>query len=66
MNPNANQNLEKKCRSCKGRGGEIDCGSWQPCKTCGGSGYVPTKDGEKLLLLVRHNINRLIVESAST
>lgn len=57
--------LETVCDCCQGLRGAHDDGSgqWRDCGWCGGSGFVATELGEKLLVLVRHNMRRLLVES---
>ena len=41
--------LETVCEHCRGK--------WSDCHRCGGSGYIPTEFGERVLALLRHNIN---------
>lgn len=49
--------LEAICSAC--RGGrclyDSDSDSYPDCKSCNGSGYVPTPVGARILDLVRHN-----------
>jgi hypothetical protein len=53
--------LERVCWSCGGRGGSDDCyGRHFPCNACGGSGYIRTALGEKVLALMQHNIRSLV------
>ena len=52
--------LETVCATCRGAGGYRDIeedGGFATCDKCGGSGYVPTEDGAKILSLIRHNCN---------
>ena len=48
--------LETKCKDCNGRGWfTADEGGRDDCAACGGSGFVPTAIGARVLDLVRHN-----------
>jgi hypothetical protein len=51
--------LETRCDSCEGRGGEEERGRWCPCPTCDGTGYIPTEAGKRILAIVRHNFRTL-------
>ena len=53
--------LETVCPVCNGRGGELfDYDEWDDCCRCNGAGHVPTKAGEKILLLMRHNFKWML------
>lgn len=50
--------LETVCAECHGGKGYSDIAAtngWAICSTCGGTGYVPTVIGARILDLVRHN-----------
>ena len=50
--------LEITCTHCQGRGGFADDvleGKTETCHECGGSGFVPTSLGARILELVRPN-----------
>ena len=52
------QELEKPCEWCNGKGVRVDMQSddgFSECYKCGGSGFIPTHDGAKILALMRHN-----------
>lgn len=63
MTPTAEQllsvDLETKCTLCAGRGGDRDYDGWRDCTRSGGSGYVPTEVGKRLLSLIGHNFRSL-------
>ena len=47
--------LEVVCPRCRGKG-SVPLGYPDPrCSNCGGSGYIPTEFGQRVLELVRHN-----------
>jgi hypothetical protein len=48
--------LETVCDRCRGQ--------WSGCSDCGGTGYIPTDFGEKVLSLVLHHV-RLDADSVS-
>jgi hypothetical protein len=35
-------------------------GKWYPCSECEGACYVPTKDGERVLALMRHHFTPML------
>jgi DnaJ-class molecular chaperone len=43
---------EEKCARCDG-GGRI---GRHTCEVCGGSGYVPTEAGERLIIFLRRHL----------
>ena len=49
--------LENKCDHCNGNGffGSRNGEDREDCHKCGGSGFVPTSIGARILELVRHN-----------
>lgn len=50
--------LETVCAECHGEKGYSDVSAdngWAICSACGGTGYVPTAIGARILDLVRHN-----------
>ena len=52
------QDLEKPCEWCEGRGKRVDMQSdegYSECYKCGGSGFIPTEIGARILALMRHN-----------
>jgi hypothetical protein len=53
----ADLELETLCETCNGKGGRFDPddGSGFYCDDCGGSGYMPTEFGKKVLAMIRHN-----------
>jgi Tryptophan RNA-binding attenuator protein inhibitory protein len=53
--------LETVCPRCEGdtEYNGNPCGPWRPCGVCGGSGYVPTEFGEKVLRLMRRYLEQL-------
>jgi DnaJ-class molecular chaperone len=55
--------LEVKCESCQGEGGDYEQDRWSRCPYCKGRGYMPTETGERLLAFMRHNFN-LMLEDA--
>lgn len=59
--------LESVCLSCHGKGRWLEEGSGRKrvCARCDGSGFTRTEFGEKILSLLRHNLQPLI-ESASS
>ena len=65
MNPNANKNLKEVSVMQRGEAVRSTVAHGNRAKLAADQGMSRPKT-EKLLLLVRHNINRLIVESAST
>jgi hypothetical protein len=58
--------LETICPYCEGKGGEEPMyeSGWDVCWNCMGAGYIPTKYGNKVLALLRHNL-RSIMQSVS-
>ena len=44
--------LEKECEWCDGRGTQFS-GQSEPCEMCGGTGRIPTENGETILDFVR-------------
>ncbi len=49
--------LEERCLDCEGEGTSwwLDAPESESCPTCNGSGNVPTRFGEMILALIRHN-----------
>jgi hypothetical protein len=55
--------LEVVCVNCRGAGGWSGSArgpAWTACGRCGGSGYVTTEVGRKVLDLIRHNLKLLL------
>lgn len=54
--------LEKQCPLCKGAGGEDpdDGSGWSDCIQCGGSGYVTTAMGDRIVALMQHNLKPIL------
>lgn len=54
--------LETECRSCLGDGWywRESVGGKGHCQICNGSGYEPTAIGEKILLLLKHNLRPML------
>jgi hypothetical protein len=52
--------LETVCPECEAEQNYNGnpCGPWEPCGTCDGAGYLPTKFGKKILQLLRHDSRR--------
>jgi DnaJ-class molecular chaperone len=48
--------LERACSECRGDGHTFG----RRCPVCDGVGYEPTEFGVKLLILIRHNIRRIL------
>jgi DnaJ-class molecular chaperone len=63
--------LEKMCPVCRGEGGyyggECQSGEWRDCFECHGAGYIPTKEGEAIHMMIMHQIGPMLRRlSAST
>lgn len=56
--------LETICSACRGLRGEAEFGKFYPCDECNGAGYVPTKIGEAILDLMRHNLRSMMDSEA--
>ena len=56
--------LEKICPRCKGAGGEkIDYDSvFDVCVQCGGSGYIATPMGERVIAIMHHNFKPIAMK----
>lgn len=52
--------LERKCNYCDGSGVAYQTRERNPCPYCSGTGHIPTKFGEGVLALVRHNIKEIM------
>jgi DnaJ-class molecular chaperone len=52
--------LEERCLECGGDGKEYSREGLTRCGACSGSGFAPTAFGEKLIQLMRHNIQSLL------
>jgi hypothetical protein len=50
--------LEVPCDECESAGGYQDYSGWVNCHACGGAGYVATKAGEQVLVLLEHQAKR--------
>lgn len=50
--------LENPCEKCDGRGHSLR-GEWDRCVPCGGTGYIATPAGMKILHLIAHNIRTM-------
>ena len=48
--------LEVVCSRCSGKGGHYECDRWISCHFCQGAGHIPTEFGERVLALIRHNL----------
>ncbi len=50
--------LEVKCWSCWGEGvvSLENHGDLMPCPQCGGVGWIPTEDGNRLLLFLKRHL----------
>lgn len=46
--------LETVCPKCTGQRGTVICDDWWPCRACGGSGYLPTEYGKRIISLIEH------------
>jgi DnaJ-class molecular chaperone len=65
-NKDATIQLEKKCPRCDGAGGskrDYD-NVWDRCVQCGGSGYLTTAMGERILSLIEHNLKEILVRGS--
>jgi DnaJ-class molecular chaperone len=57
--------LETPCEKCGGSGYYSEGGGEkEPCDICNGAGYTPTKFGERILSLMRHNLRSMIARHA--
>jgi DnaJ-class molecular chaperone len=55
--------LETVCQFCDGSGEQGDTEQRRRCVNCKGAGHVPTKFGEKVLALMRHNFRPLLQDA---
>lgn len=56
--------LEERCEACDGSGSRhSEQSGRRRCGMCGGSGFVATAFGEKVLALMRHNFRPLLEDS---
>jgi DnaJ-class molecular chaperone len=57
--------LERSCPRCAGAGGEKrDYDNvWDKCVQCGGSGYLTTAMGERVIALVEHNLKPILINA---
>jgi len=57
--------LERVCPRCKGAGGEKrDYDNvWDECVQCGGSGYLVTAMGERVIALIEHNLKPILINA---
>ncbi len=59
--------LEHRCDECLGEGtvlkyDEKSCYS-ETCQDCSGTGYIPTRAGDRILDLVRHSLKAIVEPS---
>lgn len=52
--------LKIPCRECEGRGKWREQGYFFRCPECEGVGSFPTEFGEKILELIRQNLNNML------
>lgn len=55
--------LEQPCDACAGTGILRGRDGFCPCILCNGSGYYATKLGQKILALVEHNFNAMVLKA---
>jgi hypothetical protein len=55
-----NVTLEEICHICEGKGG---WGKGRTCEHCGGVGWIPTEFGDKVLILICHNLKLMFPRS---
>jgi DnaJ-class molecular chaperone len=56
--------LETVCPECDGSGKtESRYDGTSKCEKCGGSGYVTTEQGERILELMRHNFKIMLSDA---
>jgi DnaJ-class molecular chaperone len=57
--------LERVCPRCRGAGGEKrDYDNvWDTCVQCGGSGYLVTAMGERVIALIEHNLKPILINA---
>jgi DnaJ-class molecular chaperone len=56
--------LEQLCYHCDGLGLYDDgSGARDRCTACGGSGYIATESGERILALMRHNLKPMLQDA---
>lgn len=54
--------LEEICPTCRGTGKLRGQNGYIPCSACDGAKFMPTKFGERVLDLMRHNFRPMLEE----